>query len=62
MKITSRHIGNIMIEVTVSTQETSLTVDVCNLSGFVNLELIDNLKELAEELELHNEQLKLKRK
>ena len=58
MEITARYIGKTIVEVSVSTSETSLTVDVCDLNGLVDPEFINDLKELAEELELHNEQLK----
>ena len=58
MKITSRFIGSTIIEVTVTTTETSLTVDVTDLNGFVEQDFIDSLKELAEELEIHNKKLK----
>ena len=58
MKITSRFIGSTIIEVTVSTNETSLTEDVCDLNGLVEQDFIDILKELVEDLELHNKKLK----
>ena len=60
MEITSRFIGSTIIEVTVTTNDTSLTEDVCDLNGFVEQDFIDILKELVEDLELHNEQLKNK--
>tara|TARA_R110000803_G_scaffold121521_1_gene189615 strand:- start:346 stop:525 length:180 start_codon:yes stop_codon:yes gene_type:complete len=57
MKITSRFIGSTIIEVTVSTNDTSLTEDVCDLNGLVEQDFIDILKELVEDLELHNKKL-----
>ncbi len=60
MEITTRYIGNTIVEVSINTPETSLTVDVCDLNGLANPEFINSLKEVAEELELHNEQLKAK--
>ncbi len=60
MEITTRYIGNTIVEVSMNTPETSLTVDVCDLNGLANPEFINSLKEVAEELELHNEQLKAK--
>ena len=58
MEITSRFIGSTIIEVTVTTNDTSLTEDVCDLNGFVEQDFIDILKELVEDLELHNKKLK----
>jgi hypothetical protein len=60
MEITSRFIGSTIIEVTVTTNETSITVCVSDLNGFVEQEFIDSLKELAQGLELHNKELKNK--
>tara|TARA_R110000796_G_scaffold235030_1_gene353973 strand:+ start:48 stop:230 length:183 start_codon:yes stop_codon:yes gene_type:complete len=60
MQITSRRLGDIILEVTIETKDTTFTEDVCNWNGFIDLDFIDSLKELVEELELHNEQLKNK--
>jgi hypothetical protein len=60
MEITTRYIGNTIVEVTINTPESNITVDVCDLNGLTDPEFISSLKEVAKELELHNEQLKAK--
>ena len=58
MEITTRYIGNTIVELTVKTRESTITVDVCDLNGYVDPELIEILKGVAEELEDHNEKTK----
>lgn len=58
MEIKIRSIGNLIVEMTIEDCGTTITTDVTTLNGVVPIELIDNLKEVAEELELHNEQIK----
>jgi len=60
MKLTTKYIGKTIVEVTIATPECSLMVDVCDLNGLADPEFISSLKEVADELELHNEQLKVK--
>lgn len=57
MEIKLRHIADTIIEITVENFGASITSDVTNLQGLVSKELINNLREVAEELELHNEQI-----
>ena len=57
MEISVRFIGRTIAEVTVSSSETKLTVDVCNLNGLVDPDFIYNLKEVTEQLESHNQYL-----
>ena len=58
MQIKIRIIGNLIVEMTIEDCGATIATDVATLNGVVPIELIDNLKEVAEELELHNEQIK----
>jgi hypothetical protein len=58
MEITTRYIGNTIVEVTINTPESNITVDVCDLNGFADTEFIESLKGVAKELEDHNESVK----
>ena len=60
MEITTRYIGTTIIELTAKTREATITTDICSLSGIANEELISNRRDIADELEAHNEQLKLR--
>ena len=60
MELKTRKIGRTIVELNIEANDTSITVDVCDLNGIVDQLLIDNLKELVEELEEHNETLKNK--
>ena len=54
MEITIRHICFSIIEMTVADGDSFIKTHVTNLSGRVPEDLIQNLKDVAEELELHN--------
>jgi len=61
MKISIRHIGNsrtrpsTMIKITVEGQDGSIIAeDVTSLSGKVNQSFIDDLRSIADELEIQN--------
>ena len=58
MEIKIRNIGNLIVEMTIEDWGAKITTDITTLNGVVPIELINNLKEVAEELELHNEQIK----
>lgn len=61
MEITLKHFGrsgynpSSIIELTISHQNTTLTVGVTNRKGKVDEQLIDNLREVVNELEEQNE-------
>lgn len=55
MEIKSRYIGNSIIEITVSTNNTSMTEDITDINSYIDENFIENLRNLADELEEHNE-------
>ena len=57
MKITLRHIGITIIEMTIENSSTTITEEISNLKGNVPEEIIDNLRDIADQIELHNEVL-----
>lgn len=57
MEIYTRHISNKIIELTISTNGTTIVEDVTNLNGFVDEDLIEQLKLVTEELIEHNKQI-----
>ena len=57
MEITTRYIGDKIVEITIEAHGTKMTVDVCDLNGVADIEFINSLKGVAEELEDHNEGL-----
>ena len=58
MEVTTNYIGTTIIEVTVSTPESSITVDICDLNGLADVDFIESLKCVVEELEQHNKTIK----
>jgi len=60
MEITLRHIGSTIIEMTVEDMGCTITTDVTDLYGLVDENLIQNLRNIANELEEHNEKLIIK--
>jgi len=58
MKISVRHVGKTIIEMTVEDVSAIITVDVADMKGIVPKDLIYDLREIADELELHNDQLR----
>jgi hypothetical protein len=61
MKLSLRRIGgrNCILELTVETNNATLTEDVTNLFYLVDVDLINNLREIADELEEHNKEIEL---
>ena len=57
MNIEIRRIGNLLMEVTVKSLGATLVEDVTDLHGYVDEEFIESLRDVADELELSNEQL-----
>ena len=57
MEIKVRSIGSSIVEMTVEDCGTVIATDVTDMNGLVPIELINNLKEIAEELEQHNQAL-----
>ncbi len=61
MQILTKHYGRTitgaskMIELTCKDYDTQFTVDVTNLKGLVGVSLIENLRQVADELEQQNE-------
>lgn len=58
MEIKTRYIASSMIELTCIDGGNQITVDVTNLMGFVDVDFIENLRQVANELEEHNSKLK----
>ena len=58
MEITTKYIGRTIVEVTINTPESSITVDVCDLNGLADPDFIERLRGVAKELEDHNEDVK----
>lgn len=59
--ISIRHIGGdpaSIIEMTITDGDTTIVTDVTDVRSMVAQDLIDNLREIAEELEAHNEKFK----
>jgi hypothetical protein len=60
MRLSIKHIGSYggnaakLVELTIDLFNGTYTEDVTNLHGFVDEELISNLREIADELEEHN--------
>jgi len=60
MKLQTRHFGMkkgstaTIIELTVDGTNVSLTEDITNLHGYVDSDLIESLRMIADELEEHN--------
>lgn len=66
MEITLKHYGNsrtrpsIAIQITVTTNGSSITEDVTDLKGNVSVEFIHSLRQIADELEEQNNEVKNK--
>ena len=60
MKIELRHIGRYglspspIIEITVTSNNTTVTEDIVNFEGYVDENFIDDLKDIVEQLEVQN--------
>lgn len=65
MEILIKHYGKLagkpskIIELTCKDHNTQFTVDVTNLNGLVDVNLIENLRQIADELEEQNKLHKL---
>jgi GTP:adenosylcobinamide-phosphate guanylyltransferase len=63
MEILIKHYGNSRtspsktIELTFKSDESEFTVDVTNLKGLVDVNLIENLRQIADELEEQNREV-----
>ena len=55
--ITVRTLCQSFMEMTVEVNGTTIVEDVTDLQGFVSLELIANLREVADEMEEHNKKV-----
>ena len=59
MLISTRHIGETIIELTISdwSGNSTITEDVCNVNGKIDEDFIMTLREIADELEEQNNKL-----
>lgn len=63
MNITLNHIGSkgggpaSIVEMTITGLAGEITEDISNMYSYVNIEIIENLREIADELEEHNKKL-----
>lgn len=57
MEISTRRVSKNILELTVNSYGTNITVDVTDLNGRVDENLIQNLREIAFELEEQNERI-----
>lgn len=57
MKISLNFIGVTIVELLCETYNIKLEEDIADVNGYVNIEFIDELKDIVQELERHNEEL-----
>jgi len=58
MKLEIRHVGDTIIEMTVMNEGGAITEDITDSKGKVDEALIESLREIANALELQNENIK----
>lgn len=54
MEISIRFVGRLIVEMTITDSNTTIITDISDLNGKVSEELIYNLRNVADDLELHN--------
>jgi hypothetical protein len=57
MNFTIRHIGNSIIELTIEGLNTTIQEDITDNNGIVDKNMIEQLKEVINELEDHNREV-----
>lgn len=60
MKLSLKTIGRTILQLKVETHDCILETDVTNLHSYVDEELINSLREIADQLEEHNKKQKEK--
>ena len=54
MDISARQIGKIIMEITVTTCNANIKEDVSNINGYISEDLIENLRDIANDFEEFN--------